>query len=55
MSFERIDEDDGSIKLDPLACLVFQMFSIFIYFSSSRDCYNEGEFILWNSFFNFIS
>jgi hypothetical protein len=50
MSFERIDENDGAIQLDPLACLVYQMFSIFVHFCFSCHCYPVGKVLHFNNF-----
>ena len=53
MSFERIHENDGPLQLDPLACLVYQMFFIFAYFHIYCDWYSQGECLPLKHFFKF--
>ena len=39
VSLEGVNENDGSFQLDPLVCLVYQMFPIFVDFCNSGHHY----------------
>ena len=58
-AFERVHENDGTCKLDPLACLVHQRPLVSAYINNYSHSLLEGENIIltsvWHFYFRILS